>query len=83
MTALLHLHYEARYATRSMGAFIMLAVSAAVGFLLWYALVRQAGALQHKDQGRQGREDRRTDHAWRQRDICLPVPETLQGRQDQ
>ena len=46
MTALLHLHYEARYATRSMGAFIMLAVSAAVGFLLWYALVRQAGAIQ-------------------------------------
>ena len=46
MTALLYLHYEAQYATRAMGAFAMLAVSAAAGFLLWYALVRQAGDIQ-------------------------------------
>lgn len=46
MTALFYLYYETHYETRSMGAFVMLVVSAAVGFLLWYALVREAGAIQ-------------------------------------
>jgi cytochrome c-type biogenesis protein CcsB len=46
MTALFYLYYEAHYGTKSMGAFVMLVVSAAVGFLLWYALVRQAGTIQ-------------------------------------
>lgn len=46
MTAVFYLYYEAHYDTRSMGAFVMLVVSAAVGFLLWYALVREAGAIQ-------------------------------------
>ena len=46
MTALFYLYYEAQYKTRSMGAFVMLVVSAAVGFLLWYTLVREAHEIQ-------------------------------------
>jgi ABC-type transport system involved in cytochrome c biogenesis permease subunit len=36
MTALFYLYYEQQYNTRALGAFVMLVVSAAVGFLLWY-----------------------------------------------
>ena len=46
MTALFYLYYEARYRTRALGAFVMLVVSAAVGFLLWYTLVREAHQIQ-------------------------------------
>jgi cytochrome c-type biogenesis protein CcsB len=46
MTTLFYLYYEDQYKTRSMGAFSMLVVSAAVGFLLWYTLVREAHAIQ-------------------------------------
>ncbi|QDL56859.1 c-type cytochrome biogenesis protein CcsB [Rhodoferax aquaticus] len=46
MTATFYLYYEAQYKTRSLGAFVMLVVSAAVGFLLWYTLVRQAHEIQ-------------------------------------
>jgi len=46
MTAAFYLYYEDRYATRSMGAFSMLIVSAAVGFLLWYTVVREAHEIQ-------------------------------------
>lgn len=46
MTAAFYLYYEDRYQTRGMGAFSMLIVSAAVGFLLWYTLVREAHAIQ-------------------------------------
>ena len=46
MTALFYLYYEAQYQTRSLGAFVMLVVSAAVGFLLWYTLVREAHEIQ-------------------------------------
>ena len=46
MTALFYLYYEDRYATRTMGAFSMLIVSAAVGFLLWYTVVREAHQIQ-------------------------------------
>ena len=46
MTAAFYLYYEDRYATRSMGAFSMLIVSAAVGFLLWYTVVRGAHEIQ-------------------------------------
>lgn len=46
MTAAFYLYYEDQYKTRSMGAFSMLIVSAAVGFLLWYTLVREAHAIQ-------------------------------------
>ncbi|CAM5793768.1 MAG: c-type cytochrome biogenesis protein CcsB [Burkholderiales bacterium] len=46
ITALFYLYYEAQYKTRAMGAFVMLVVSAAVGFLLWYTLVRDAQEIQ-------------------------------------
>ncbi|UJW81412.1 c-type cytochrome biogenesis protein CcsB [Hydrogenophaga sp. SL48] len=46
MTAAFYLYYEDQYRTRSMGAFVMLVVSAAVGFLLWYTVVREAHAIQ-------------------------------------
>jgi cytochrome c-type biogenesis protein CcsB len=46
MTAAFYLYFEAEYKTRSLGAFVMLVVSAAVGFLLWYTLVRGAHEIQ-------------------------------------
>jgi cytochrome c-type biogenesis protein CcsB len=46
ITALLYLNYEQRYANRSMGAFVLLVISAAVGFLLWYTFDRQAHHIQ-------------------------------------
>ncbi len=46
ITALLYLHYEQRYATRQLGAFVMLIISAAVGFILWYIFDRQAHTIQ-------------------------------------
>jgi len=46
MTAVFYLYYEAQYKTRALGAFVMLVVSAAVGFLLWYTLVREAHEIQ-------------------------------------
>ncbi len=46
MTALFYLYFEAQYKTRALGAFVMLVVSAAVGFLLWYTLVRGAHEIQ-------------------------------------
>ncbi len=46
MTALFYLYYEQQYKTAAMGAFVMLIVSAAVGFLLWYTVVRGAHQIQ-------------------------------------
>ncbi len=46
MTTTFYLYYEREYGTRALGAFVMLVVSAAVGFLLWYTLVREAHAIQ-------------------------------------
>lgn len=46
MTAAFYLYYEDQYKTHRMGAFVMLVVSAAVGFLLWYTLVREAHEIQ-------------------------------------
>ena len=46
LTAIYYLDYEDRYQTRRMGAFAMLIVSAAVGFLLWYTVVREAHQIQ-------------------------------------
>jgi cytochrome c-type biogenesis protein CcsB len=46
MTALFYLYYEQQYKTGAMGAFVMLIVSAAVGFLLWYTVVREAHQIQ-------------------------------------
>ena len=46
ITALLYLYYEARYQNRQMGAFALLIISAAVGFILWYTFDRQAHEIQ-------------------------------------
>jgi cytochrome c-type biogenesis protein CcsB len=46
LTAVFYLYFEAHYRIRSLGAFVMLVVSAAVGFLLWYTVVREAQAIQ-------------------------------------
>ena len=46
MTTLIYLYYERHYATRSLGGFVMLIVSAAVGFLLWYTVSRGAHEIQ-------------------------------------
>jgi len=46
MTAAFYLYFEAHYKTRALGAFVMLVVSAAVGFLLWYTVVRGAHEIQ-------------------------------------
>ena len=46
LTATFYLYYEAQYKTRALGSFVMLIVSAAVGFLLWYTLVREAHEIQ-------------------------------------
>lgn len=46
LTAVFYLYFEEHYATRALGAFVMLVVSAAVGFLLWYTVVREAHEIQ-------------------------------------
>ena len=46
ITALLHLYYEQQHGQRSLGAFVLLVVSAAVGFLLWYTFGREAYQIQ-------------------------------------
>ncbi|MDS4069913.1 MAG: c-type cytochrome biogenesis protein CcsB [Candidatus Competibacter sp.] len=46
ITALLYLFYEDRHRTRAMGGFALLAISGAVGFLLWYAFDREAHHIQ-------------------------------------
>ena len=46
LTSLFYLYYEQHYRTRSLGAFVMLVVSAAVGFLLWYTVAREAQEIQ-------------------------------------
>ena len=46
ITALLYLFYERRYQTRSLGGFVLLVISAAVVFQLWYAFGRQASDIQ-------------------------------------
>jgi cytochrome c-type biogenesis protein CcsB len=46
LTTAFYLYFEAQYKTRALGAFVMLVVSAAVGFLLWYTLVRGAHEIQ-------------------------------------
>ncbi len=45
ITALLYLYYEQRYQTRALGGFVLLLISAAVGFLLWYSFEGQGAAI--------------------------------------
>jgi cytochrome c-type biogenesis protein CcsB len=46
ITAMFYLYYEDHYATRQLGAFVMLIISAAVAFLLWYTVTRNAADIQ-------------------------------------
>ncbi len=45
ITGLLYLYYESRYKNRSLGGFVLLVISAAVGFLLWYSFDRGADKI--------------------------------------
>ena len=46
ITAMFYLYYEQRYATRALGPFVLLVIAAAVGFLLWYTVSRDAADIQ-------------------------------------
>ncbi len=46
ITALFLVFYEQKYETRAVSAFVMLVISAAVGFLLWYMTSRDAHEIQ-------------------------------------
>lgn len=46
ITTLLYLYYEQKMKTRAMGGFVMLVVSAAVAFILWYTFDRHAYVIQ-------------------------------------
>jgi cytochrome c-type biogenesis protein CcsB len=46
ITAMFYLYYEAHYKTRALGPFVLLVISAAVGFLLWYTVARGASEIQ-------------------------------------
>jgi len=46
ITATFYLYYEQRYQTRQLGPFVLLVISAAVGFLLWYTVARDAAEIQ-------------------------------------
>ena len=46
ITALFYLYYEQHYKTRQLGAFVLLVITAAVGFLLWYTVSRDAADIQ-------------------------------------
>lgn len=45
ITGLIYMYYEGRYRTRTMGGFVLLVISAAVAFLLWYAFTREADQI--------------------------------------
>jgi cytochrome c-type biogenesis protein CcsB len=46
LTTLFYLYYEQHYKTKSLGAFVMMVVSSAVGFLIWYTVAREASEIQ-------------------------------------
>jgi cytochrome c-type biogenesis protein CcsB len=46
ITAMFYLYYEERYETRQLGAFVLLIIGAAVAFLLWYTVSRDAAEIQ-------------------------------------
>src|SRR5690606_38523048 len=45
-TALFYLYYERKYATRALGGCVLLVISSATVFRLWYAFTRDAGQIQ-------------------------------------
>jgi cytochrome c-type biogenesis protein CcsB len=46
ITGLVYLYYENKFRTRSMGSFVLLVISAAVGFILWYTFSKGAHEIQ-------------------------------------
>ncbi|HEU4851317.1 MAG TPA: c-type cytochrome biogenesis protein CcsB [Telluria sp.] len=46
ITAMFYVYYEYRYKTRQLGPFVLLIITAAVGFLLWYTVARGASEIQ-------------------------------------
>jgi len=46
MTGLMYLYYEQRFKSRGLGGFVLLVISAAVAFLLWYSFDRGAHEIQ-------------------------------------
>ncbi|MSQ80778.1 MAG: c-type cytochrome biogenesis protein CcsB [Candidatus Methylopumilus sp.] len=46
ITSLLYLFYEERFSTKKLGAFVLIVINAAVGFILWYTFDRHADAVQ-------------------------------------
>jgi cytochrome c-type biogenesis protein CcsB len=46
ITALFHLYYEARYQSMVLGSFVLWIIAAAVGFILWYSVARDAHQIQ-------------------------------------
>lgn len=46
ITSLLYLYYEQKLKTRAIGGFVMLVISAAVAFVLWYTFDKQAHVIQ-------------------------------------
>ena len=45
ITAMFYLYYEKRYNTRALGAFVLLVISSAVIFLMWYTFERDAATI--------------------------------------
>lgn len=46
ITSILYLFYERRYQTRALGGFVLLVISSAVAFQLWYSFERNAHEIQ-------------------------------------
>jgi cytochrome c-type biogenesis protein CcsB len=46
ITALIYLYYEAQFQSPQLGTFVLLIINAAVGFILWYSIARQAHEIQ-------------------------------------
>ncbi|HEY0061976.1 MAG TPA: c-type cytochrome biogenesis protein CcsB [Telluria sp.] len=46
ITAMFYLYYEQHYATRQLGAFVLPVITAAVTFLMWYTVTRNAADIQ-------------------------------------
>lgn len=46
ITALMYLYYEMQFKARYVGAFVLLIITAACGFIIWYTLSRQAHEIQ-------------------------------------
>lgn len=45
LTSLFYLYYEQRYKTRALGGFVLLVISSAVIFLMWYTFERDAATI--------------------------------------